>query len=278
MKCTRVEKFLPLYVAGDLDDRRARAIAQHVTTCEGCRRAADDYHASRDLLRAAATLPPDFDGAFYEQIRNSVLAQIGQKRTLAPPPFARFASLFNSRLVYAASLALIIIAATMLSLHGYFNRTARESTPQKIMAHANRQPPATPTATATPETTQATSDHDRPTLIAVDKVAGARTGGGIDEQKSPSPQRRTRNENSRSGTQTGLVLTKHEPSPVRRNPLAPTVAATSQANVAEIAPVGNSGAAVAQAEVSRIEIQTSDPNIRIIWLSPKAENAAQPLQ
>jgi hypothetical protein len=32
-------------------------------------------------------------------------------------------------------------------------------------------------------------------------------------------------------------------------------------------------------EVSRIEIQTSDPNIRIIWLSPKPDDAAtQPLK
>ena len=39
---------------------------------------------------------------------------------------------------------------------------------------------------------------------------------------------------------------------------------------------GRDGTA-AQPEVSRIEIQTSDPNIRIIWLSPKIE-AAQPLK
>ncbi len=277
MKCTRVEKFLPLHVAGDLTGRRrAHAVTKHLTMCAACHHAAAEYDASHKLLRteAASSLPAEFDGAFYEEIRTNVLAQIKQERTLAPPPSVAFSSFFNGRLAYAASLALIISAAA-LSFHSYLNRTAGEKTQQKIMSNANRQLPVTPTATATPEPTQATTDHDRQTLVANDKLAGEKTNGGINEVRSPAPKRRMRNQYSRSGTHTGLVLTKHAPSPAGRDSLASTVPATIHPNAEAMAAGGS--ASVVPTEVSRIEIQTSDPNIRIIWLSPGTDSA-QPLK
>lgn len=76
-------------------------------------------------MRAATTLPPDFDGAFYEGIRRGVLAEIERPR-LAPPPPARFASFFNARFAYAASLAFVIAAVAALSLHSYVGRKSEE--------------------------------------------------------------------------------------------------------------------------------------------------------
>jgi hypothetical protein len=74
-------------------------------------------------------------------------------------------------------------------------------------------------------------------------------------------------------------MTSRTPSTVRRNPLAPVSGATERANAQEIATTNGSGGEMnAQPEVSRIEIQTSDPNIRIIWLTPATETPAQPLK
>lgn len=279
MKCTRVEKFLPLHVAGDLTGRRARrAVTKHLTTCAACRHAVDEYDASRKLLRAAA-LPPDFGGAFYEEIRNNVLAQIKRDRTLAPPPFARFSSLFNVRLAYAASLGLIIFAAA-LSFYSYTRRTDEEATRQKMIVNANGQSSATPVATVTPPAVAQQERKDWQTSQASIGRAGGTTGeGGGRGAKSPLRKRPARIESLRSGAQPNLMLAGHTPSNAGRNPRAPNSAGTSQAtNPRELATGSNGGTATTElTEISRIEIQTSDPNIRIIWLAPGTDSA-QPLK
>jgi anti-sigma factor RsiW len=70
MRCTRAEKFIPLHVAGDLNIRRARAVENHLATCAACRRVASEYESSRDMVRTTSA-PPEFDEAFYEQMRKS---------------------------------------------------------------------------------------------------------------------------------------------------------------------------------------------------------------
>jgi hypothetical protein len=279
MRCTRVEKLLPLHVAGDLDGRRARAVANHLATCEACRRTASDYDASRDLLRAA-TLPPDFDGAFYEEIRSSVLDRIRRDRTLAPPPSSIFASLFNARFAYAASLAFVIIAAT-LALYSYTRRTSDDGARDKMIAGANRadvnrERDAQPTATT--ETARAARGSE-PQTSSTMKEAVKETideGSRLASKSSPRGQRSLRN-GAQDGERPSFALTRHTPSGVKRNPLAPSVARTIRPKKEELAARSETTAEAAQPEVSRIEIQTSDPNIRIIWLASKAE-AAEPLR
>ncbi|HEY1404130.1 MAG TPA: zf-HC2 domain-containing protein [Pyrinomonadaceae bacterium] len=256
MKCTRVEKFLPLHVADDLTSRRRRAIENHLAACEKCRLVADEYHASRELFRAA-TLSPDFDGAFYEEIRTSVLAQIRRDRTLAPP--SRFSGIFNARLAYAASLAVIVIAAA-LALHSYTRRTSQEGAPRNMMANVNGEHPATRPAAVTPQTirpggserqpARKVNEPARPTMHAERRMA-----------KSPLPKPDAALENARTGARRASNMPSRTPSNAGRNPPAPTIAATN-----------------APPEFSRIEIQTSDPNIRIIWLSSGTEDTARPLK
>ncbi|HYO99881.1 MAG TPA: zf-HC2 domain-containing protein [Pyrinomonadaceae bacterium] len=274
MRCTRVEKLLPLQVAGDLAGRRARAVANHLTTCAECRRSASRYDASRNLLREAA-LPPDFDGAFYEDIRRSVLERIKRDRTLAPPAPAGFASLFNARLAYAASLAFIVLAAA-LALHSYTRRTSDDSARDKITANVNLERAAPPGAT--PETTRATRRGDDPqTLSSINERARDRAGKGARAAvKSSLPKRGTIEGNARDAVRPDFGLTKHTPSRVERNSLAPNLARRAQPNAEELAV--RDVTETAESEVSRIEIQTSDPNIRIIWLSPRPDAVAQPLK
>jgi hypothetical protein len=276
MKCTRVEKFLPLYAAGDLTGRRReRAVEQHLAACESCRRAAAEYRASRELFRAAA-LSPDFDGAFYEELRNSVLARIRRDRTLAPP--SGFSRLFNARFAYAASLALLLVAAT-LALHSYTRRTPEDGARQKMIAGANRERPAAPAAIKTQAETR-TQNDERPAPRPFEEHARRTTGRQRRTAKSSLSSPGGNIENARDSSPPGLNTTTRTASNARRNPLAPWVAAVAaRGNGGEIAATGGGdGGTAAQPEVSRIEIQTSDPNIRIIWLSPGAEDAARPLK
>jgi len=277
MKCTRVERLLPLHVAGDLTGRRARAVPKHLTMCAACRRAAAEFDASRNLLRAeAAALPAEFDEAFYEEIRHSVLARIKRDRTLAPPLSARFPSLFNVRLAYATSLALIIIAVA-LSLHSFLNRTSEDDRRQSVIAKANITPNGLPAATPTPQVTPAANNGLLTSQVSVE-IAGRATGGEARGAKSPSAKGRTRIERARSGAQPSFMLTGNSLPHAGRNSLAPDTGGTKQGtNQQELATGSSGGAVSAQTEVSRIEIQTSDPNIRIIWLSPVTDSAP-PLQ
>jgi hypothetical protein len=277
MRCTRVEKFLPLHIAGDLAGRRTeRRVANHLATCGSCRAVAAEYAASRNLVRAAATLPPDFDGAFYEELRRSVLDEIRRGRTrLAPPTSAGFASLFNARFAYAASLAFVVAAFAALSLHSYIGRESLDVARPDLIANANRECIGTPAVTPAPFSTQAKGDG-RQTLSLASETTRETKNAGERSAKSSSPPRRVKHGNAQNATGRSVDLTKHAPDHVQRNSLAPTIAATT-ANAAESA--RSSGETEAAHEVSRIEMQTSDPNIRIIWLSPKPDDAtAQPLQ
>ncbi|MDQ1524225.1 MAG: hypothetical protein QOE47_2149 [Pyrinomonadaceae bacterium] len=288
MKCTRVEKFLPLHVAGDLAGRRrARAVERHLAACDRCRHAADGYHASRELLRAA-TLPEEFDDAFYEEIRSNVLARITRDRRpwLAPPAPRRAPALFAARYAYAASLALLCVAAA-LALHSYMRRMSEDDIRQRMIATVNDERPTptatlskTPTAIKTPQATRPDGD-DRITLPRpLKEFARGTTNAGRRAVKS-SMKSDAKVENARNGSSPGLHMTSRAPSTAVRNPTTMVAAATAQANAEASAATGASNSseqATAAPEVSRIEIQTSDPNIRIIWLSPVAEETARPLK
>jgi len=267
MRCTRVKKFLPLQVAGDLRGHRDRAVTKHLTTCAACRHAAVEYDASRQLLRAGAeSLPAEFDSAFYEGIRNSVLAQIKGGRTPAPPPFAAFSSFFNGRLAYAAMLALIVTAAA-LSLHNYTRRTNEEAGRQKMIVNVNSQLIETPAPAATSTVARRVHQDRQTPQASVDLTGGARVA------KSSLAKQHTRIERSRSGAQPSLRLARNTPLLKKRNPLAPD-GIRQATNPQELATGGTGGTATtALTEVSRIEIQTSDPNIRIIWLAPGIDSA-----
>jgi hypothetical protein len=273
MKCTRVEKFLPLYIADDLTGRRRkRAVENHLATCERCRRAADEYRASREMFLDGA-LAPDFDGAFYEEIRNSVLARVASDRTLAPP--GGFSRLFDVRLAYAASLALLFIVAA-LSLHSYTRRAPEEGATQKMIANANRERTATAETVKTPPALRP-NGNDRPTPRPAVEPAPETTGRERRASKSPLPAPRANTGRAGNKASPGSPLKGHAPLRDMRNPPAPATLATAQANAGEMG-VRDGGGANARHEVSRIEIQTSDPNIRIIWLSPGAEDPARPLK
>lgn len=277
MRCTRVEKFLPLYVAGDLSGWRAeRRVKKHLAACERCRCAAADYDASRNLLRAA-TLPPDFDGAFYAELRRSVLAEIkrGRPGLAAPLPLAGFASLFNARFAYAASLALFVVAVGALSLQSYVGRKFVEEAQRNMIADVNLARNGTPSATPVP--TQATTGGEQPSSAPFKEAAKHTASRGVRASKPlpPSVSRHANRDRDGSALQRSVDSAERAPVRARRNPLAPSERANAE-NPEEIARAG--GATNEAAEVSRIEIQTSDPNIRIIWLSPKPDAVAQPLK
>ncbi|HEV2802005.1 MAG TPA: zf-HC2 domain-containing protein [Pyrinomonadaceae bacterium] len=271
MKCTSVEKFLPLYVADDLAGARRRrhnTVAAHLAVCGSCARKAAEYQASREMFRAVL-VPPDFDEEFYAGIRNNVLARIRSDRTPAAP--RGFLRLPAARLAYAASLGCLILAAA-LALDSYMRRTPTNDAQRQTIAAAAPEQTATPAALKTPPPVQTKS-----------RAAQA-------SQPSEEPARSNANGlHFRVAVSPRVNATNDTPMHARRKRLAPSTAAperevkteTAGTNVASNAGGMMSAqseiSSAAQPDISRIEIQTSDPNIRIIWLAPQTEESKPPL-
>src|ERR1044071_3177162 len=83
MNCRRIEEMIPLYVEGDLEVDLAESVSAHLKSCEGCSRLAGGFNASQEGLRSYT--PPAFDSAFFDGLRNGVLARIESEK--ARPSF-----------------------------------------------------------------------------------------------------------------------------------------------------------------------------------------------
>jgi hypothetical protein len=163
-----------------------------------------------------------------------------------------FAPLFNRRFAYAVSLGLIVIAGA-LSFHSFSRRTSDDGERQPtVIANVNSKHTAPPTVTTIATTAKRENLSVAPTQVG----------------------KRAKIVNAQSVAQQRRVRAQRTPPSVEQNLVALTNGTTQQVVAQEIAT--NGVEAAAQPEVSRIEMQTSDPNIRIIWLAPKAE-AMQPL-
>jgi len=77
MNCARTRRLLDLYVGGDLDQRRHRAVADHLHACAECAREARRRAAVQEQLRALAAAGPDFraeDPAYWPELKRKLKA------------------------------------------------------------------------------------------------------------------------------------------------------------------------------------------------------------
>jgi hypothetical protein len=237
LNCKRVALTIPLYVAGDLLGKREREVAAHLADCEVCRRLAEEFSESRTLLTQACT-PPVFGPEFYSGIRGAVLDEIARDRRRSKP------ALFQRPWIYATAFTVIVIA--FLAVLQHFDSARRE--------------PSRGVALAPPATGQPNSGQTGP--------AGA-----------PSRKILAVVNRHRSFRQFEAMRKPDESAQAVRDDRAPREqTAQSSASVAPVASEsttlsGGSSSSQSESEsasqVSRIEIQTADPNIRIIWLSPR---------
>jgi hypothetical protein len=272
MSCRRAEKLMPLYAAGDLPaGRQQRAVAAHVARCSSCAALSQEFRASREWVQEAAAVP-EFGDDFYERLRAGVLDEIDRDtRPAAPGRFAPFfAPMFaGRRLAYAASLAL---AACALALAFYLFRGAEKSQGNGV---AVVTPPRAEVGRATPELSHPTPSPDGQTRERQGQRRQPSTHDPMSDGKQPA--------RPAGDTGGGGSIYKRTPT-LRRAPhaegRAPELAAA--AVVTALARQGvepNAATPAPRADtlsVARIEIQTADPNIRIIWLAPDKGEEAQP--
>jgi anti-sigma factor RsiW len=266
MNCKRACEMLPLYTAGDLEGSREREVAAHLAACVACRRLAAEFSESSHLL-AEACATPEFGAEFYAGIRSAVLSEIRRDRPTPSTPSLFIASLFTRRLAYAASFAVALIVLALALQHA---RRAAQPAPTQI---AQGQHPATD---VTPERRTFPTMQSRTFTPAPSSDAVAKESSSHSTTIPATPTRRA--------MRRGATALRDEENPTNDAQTALTlVAAVPHANVnpareaSAPSAVGSANAASQPApEVSRIEIQTADPNIRIIWLAPQKSEEPNP--
>jgi len=233
MKCRRVKKLLPLYVEGDLASNRAEQISAHLEWCGQCNWLADEYTESQTWLHTNEA--PEFDQEFLDHFKSGVMRRL--EETAARPSLLTSIAQHWSRRQMLAMSGVMIIAVGMVVLYIYQARMDLK-TPIVETAKKPTQPEETP--------------RDDP-RVTVDRT-----------QEHPTvPSKHSTRHSNQMAHKAGPVTDSQEPplfSQVNRwiELGTPNETAITQKDGTDDLP-----------EMLRIDFQTADPNIRIIWFTPR---------
>ena len=272
LNCKRMVQMISLYVAGDLVGAREREVATHLAACEQCRRLAQEFSESSSLLAQACT-PPEFGAEFYSGIRRAVLGEITCERMRSKP------SLFRRRWLYATAFAAVVIAAgVMLQQHfGSTNREGLTLAPQVTGQPRSDQAKGTNSSSSPPLSELPQSPRKPHRLPETLRVKSHNVLALVNPRRRSRQFETVRKSDASDTSQTA----RDKRAPIAQATPSSTSASTSISPVAlESAtfsggsPSSLSGRASAS-QVLRIEIQTADPNIRIIWFAPRESRESE---
>src|SRR5262245_43382028 len=236
MQCTHAEKLIPLFAGDDLPAREAGALRRHLESCANCRRLAAEFEESRDWLRGLAA--PQFDEAMLDGMRDSVLRDIGRIENRSRW-LQWIVPGWNLRFAFVTSLALLLFGALF------------------SLAINRRQPPRHDLESNKVELSPGKAPDDR-----------ANNDGQIERSKTVRRKfgRKPIKAGPNESPQTEAEMV--EPDLTAQN-METAMPATDPSAVTDPATTDPD----ADRDTLRIEIQTADPNIRIIWFAPKSDAA-----
>ena len=248
MNCKNVEPLLSLYVGRDLEEEHSRLVAAHLQSCTKCTLAADEYAGASQLLQGYE--PPFFSDEIYAGIREQVLNKI-ERESHAPVRPGIFSQLFlalvQPRMRWVTAALLLAISVTAL----YLSRNPLRQLPNDQQV-----------AVRTREPNQAGSRAD-----ARSENSNASAGSSSFSNKGQVRRATTRSPITRKREANPGVATN------RSREVDKTTKVGSSTNdrvVQRVVDVSQPSSATAPL---RVEMQTSDRNIRIIWLSGQRPSA-----
>ena len=251
MSCADIERRVALYAGGDLDGPSARDVERHLATCESCRALLTALRVQREAMgewRAAAPSQHDLD-----DVRTGVLAVIGRgdaRRSIFDRVWFAPSRLvaWGSAGLAAAALLVFAVWMTMSRSQGVQPAQSAAALPDRPEAQAALVMPAPRTANATPAPAE-----QRAEVRGEAPTSSSRAAATAEERQAMRP----RPEAARMGT-AGVSLASAS------RDVGGEVRTAAEVSHAPPGPV------------RRIEFQTADPNIRIIWLLP--EQAPDPIR
>jgi len=244
MNCTKAEQLIPLDAGGDLQPPEADSVRQHIEACAHCQQIAEEFAASQAWLSEFAT--PNFDEAVLADLRASVHREIAQMESAGEATdrktwFGWLLPQWSPRFAVAAAVALLIVIGG-LAVSIYRHKTP---TQEVVIKDQPPKPSATPAG--------GNSVSDLPGKL---------------QTANETPRSPHRNHRLNQPVQVPQQFIPEVPAPT---------GVTAQANPGvepTTDPARTTDVAKAEPEMLRIEFQTADPNIRIIWLTPKDSGAS----
>jgi hypothetical protein len=242
MNCKQIEQFLPLYAGRDLDARSERLVTAHIESCASCSAAAAEYRQTRELLKEFA--PPAFSEDVYAGIRQNVWRQIEAESTTMSLS-ELIAGWFRPRVIWAAASALLVAVLVL----GIFLIGNRSTPPQKVAVKApemNRDGSNKQIAAVSPRDTSTPSS-----LAPREGMKGPRQ----------AYLRHSERKGDRNRAPDRLdALVANMPDALPNTSGSPRLGTSSDPDPS---PARDS------VKTLRMEIQTKDPNIRIIWFAQR---------
>jgi hypothetical protein len=250
MNCKKVVQLIPLFVGEDLETAEMQCVTAHLATCNLCSDAVKKFQASQSMLHSFAA--PEFDEAVFAQMRSSVLNEI------ARPQIENFSTSFwNRKTAFAASLAMIILVSGIaMNRHNSNENYVAQSDNFKNLKSENSI--ASPSPNLKIAATNSSSLHRVPkprsgrNLIAQGEASVSQRNPGNVNENPPSPE--------------GATEITTEKNTVALNSSIPVIPETNT--------ILNTEKSFPEPEMLRMEIQTADPNIKIIWLMPQTNAQA----
>ena len=234
MNCKQVEKFLPLYAGREVSPGRAQLIAEHLKECASCTEAAAHYDDARELMRALEA--PAFADEFYADIRRNVWRKIEAESR--PSRFAAMTAWLQPGFVWTAAALLVTFSIAGV----YFAAKRLTPRPDAIAS--------VPAVVVLPEQPRS-ENHDS-------RISNP--------DKKPKPPRQA--DMPRRGSRPGRMVAPDRPNP--------TVVYSSDAQVTRIESsspiIGTDSSDLnfgSSSKILRMELQTRNPNIRIIWFTER---------
>jgi anti-sigma factor RsiW len=253
MNCRQAEKLLPLYAGRDLDERRAELVAAHLQSCATCLGVVAEYRETVQLTREFAA--PAFGEAVYSRIRRGALREI-EGRTTASAGRQMIASVFRQRLTWAA-VTVLLVAVSLFGIYSITNRgnDRRQLADKKTLPV---QPKAKESSGSAPQS-------GRGITVSSPESKNA-------WQQPRIAQRQVQRKTLRNAVTDRMnAVAENLPRVMSRdNTFSPQ---SSSLPEPELLPAGDSAPSE---KTLRMEIQTKDPNIRIIWFAQQRRKPTVP--
>jgi putative zinc finger protein len=232
MKCRRVKKLLPLYVEEDLSSDRAEQISAHLEWCGQCNWLADEYKESQTWLQTNEA--PEFDQAFLDNFKSGVMRRL-EETAARPSLLVSIAQHWSRRQMLAMSGAMLI-AIGVVVLYLYQTRVDVKAPIVEIAKQTTQ-------TQETPLDPRMTVDHS---------------------QEHPSvPSKHSTYHSNQKAHKAEPMADSQEP------PLFSQVNRWVELGTPNEMAITPKDGTTDFPEMLRIDIQTADPNIRIIWFTPK---------
>jgi putative zinc finger protein len=246
MNCTHIKRLIPLYVGGDLNTEEVAGVRKHIETCERCRGLVAEFEESQGWLRDFTA--PQFDETVFKNLRDAVREEIARVES-RPSLFDLLMPVWNIRSVIAASLALALLTAGLLL---YTNRSKSPDKPLTTNKGGGFVPKGVPEQKHRDATDTGEQQHSRRQKLAASHRARRSPAHRVDNMK----------DETKLPVLGVIALNNHS---IARHLGIQEISLPSQSDIAIDRNMDR--------EMLRIEMQTADPNIRIIWFVPKDDTS-----